>query len=69
MKINQLLREFRQQRMHIAMVINEYGSITGLVALEDVLEEIVGEITDEYEEITETIVPLEEWKLAYRCEH
>lgn len=60
MKINQLLREFRNQRMHIAMVINEYGSITGLVTLEDVLEEIVGEISDEYEEITPKVVPLED---------
>ena len=49
MKINQLLRQFRQQRMHIAVVINEYGRVTGLVSLEDVLEEIVGEISDEYE--------------------
>ena len=60
MKINQLLRKFRQQRMHIAIVINEYGSITGLVSLEDVLEEIVGEISDEYEEVTEKIIPLQE---------
>lgn len=60
MKINQLLRKFRQQRMHMAIVINEYGSTTGLVSLEDVLEEIVGEISDEYEEITEKIIPLQE---------
>lgn len=60
MKINQLLRKFRQQRMHIAVVINEYGSVTGLVSLEDVLEEIVGEISDEYEEVTEKVIPLQE---------
>lgn len=60
MKINQLLRKFRTQRMHIAMVINEYGSITGLVTLEDILEEIVGEISDEYEEVTDKIIPLKE---------
>ena len=58
MKLNQLLREFREQRMHIAMVINEYGSVTGLVTLEDVLEEIVGDISDEYEPVTSKIVPL-----------
>ena len=46
--------------MHIAMVLNEYGSITGLSNLEDVLEEIVGEISDEHEEITEKIIPLQE---------
>lgn len=63
MKINQLLREFRLNRMHIAMVINEHGSITGLVTLEDVLEEIVGEIQDEYEAVPEKITALgqEEW--------
>ena len=58
MKINQLLKEFRQKGMHIAIVLNEYGSITGLVSLEDVLEEIVGEIHDEYEAVTKKIVPL-----------
>ncbi len=59
-KINQLLRQFRVERMHMAMVINEYGSVTGLVTLEDILEEIVGEINDEYEEITQRIVELPE---------
>lgn len=60
MKINQLLREFRQKHIHIAIVINEYGSITGLVTLEDVLEEIVGEIRDEYEAVPEKITELAE---------
>ena len=60
MKINQLLREFRQKRMHIAIVINEHGIITGLVTLEDVLEEIVGEIRDEYEAAPEKIITLRE---------
>lgn len=59
-KINQLLRQFRVERMHMAMVINEYGSVTGLVTLEDILEEIVGEINDEYEEITQRVVELPE---------
>lgn len=48
-KVNQLLREFRESHQHMAIVINEYGSITGLVTLEDILEEIVGEISDEDE--------------------
>jgi CBS domain containing-hemolysin-like protein len=59
-KVNQLLRELREQHMHIAMVINEYGSITGLITLEDILEEIVGEISDEHEPATEKIVPLKQ---------
>lgn len=60
MKINQLLREFRHQQMHIAMVINEYGTVTGLVTLEDVLEEIVGDIRDEFEEVTQKVIQLEQ---------
>lgn len=57
-KVNQLLREFKEQHMHIAMVLNEYGGVIGLVTLEDVLEEIVGEIRDEYEAVTEKVIPL-----------
>jgi putative hemolysin len=57
-KVNQLLREFRQKHMHIAIVLNEHGTVTGLITLEDVLEEIVGEISDEHESITAKIVPL-----------
>lgn len=59
MKVNQLLRQFKQQRYHIAMVLNEHGSIIGLVTLEDALEEIVGDINDEHESIAEHIVTLE----------
>jgi putative hemolysin len=59
-KINQLLREFRQQHMHIAIVLNEHGSITGLITLEDILEEIVGEISDEHDPATEKIIPLKQ---------
>ncbi len=59
-KVNQLLKEFKDQHMHIAMVINEYGAIVGLVTLEDVLEEIVGEIRDEYEAVTEKVIVLKQ---------
>lgn len=58
LKVNQLLREFRQQHKHIAMVLNEHGIITGLITLEDVLEEIVGEISDEHEPTTEKVISL-----------
>ena len=59
-KVSQMLREFKNKHMHIAMVINEHGSITGLITLEDVLEEIVGELRDELEPKTEHIIPLKQ---------
>ncbi len=47
--VDVLLREMQAQRMHVAIVVDEYGGTAGLVTIEDVLEEIVGEITDEYD--------------------
>ena len=49
-KIDDLLREFKQHRLHIAIVLDEHGGTDGLVTIEDVIEEIVGEISDEYEQ-------------------
>ena len=49
-KINDLLIEFQENHIHMALVVDEYGGISGLISLEDILEEIVGDISDEYDE-------------------
>jgi gliding motility-associated protein GldE len=49
-KIDDLLKEFQNKKTHLAIVVDEYGGVSGLVTLEDVIEEIVGDITDEFDE-------------------
>jgi magnesium and cobalt transporter len=55
-RLNMLLRDFRSSRNHMAIVVDEYGGVSGLITIEDVLEEIVGEIDDEYDEQEEAFV-------------
>lgn len=58
--VSDMLKEFRQRRVHIAIVIDEYGGTSGLVTIEDLIEEIVGDIQDEYDLEEEWLIPQED---------
>ena len=62
MLIDQLLREFKREKVHIAMVVDEHGGISGLITIEDVLEEIVGDIYDETDKDEERIRIVDDYK-------
>ena len=64
-KLDDLLKEFQEERKHIAIVVDEYGGSSGIVTLEDVLEEIVGEITDEFDEHDVTFKKIDEFNYMF----
>jgi len=58
--IDDLLRELRRKKVHIAVVVDEYGGVSGIVSMEDIIEEIIGDIQDEFDHETEDVVELGE---------
>jgi magnesium and cobalt transporter len=67
-RLNVLLRDFRANRNHIAIVVDEYGGVAGLITIEDVLEQIVGDIEDEYDfdEEEDNILPVKDGEVGLR---
>ena len=66
-KIDDLLEEFRTSKIHMAIVVDEFGGTSGIVTMEDILEEIVGEISDEYDEDEKQFIRLADGSLIFEA--
>ncbi len=66
-KIDDLLEEFKTSKIHMAIVVDEYGGTSGLITMEDVLEEIVGEISDEYDEEERQYIRLDDGAIIFEA--
>jgi CBS domain containing-hemolysin-like protein len=64
--IDELLRELRRRRVHIAVVVDEYGGVSGIICMENIIEEIIGDIQDEFDNEKEDVLPLADG--AYLCD-
>lgn len=64
-KIDDLLKEFQEKKVHMAVVVDEYGGSSGLITLEDVLEEIVGDITDEFDDVEVIYTKIDEFTYLF----
>lgn len=67
-KIDDLLKEFQQRRIHLAIVVDEFGGTSGVISLEDVLEEIVGEISDEFDDDDLVYSKLDEYNYVFEAQ-
>lgn len=65
-RLDTLLREFKRRHVHIAVSVDEYGGVSGIVCLEDIIEEIVGDIQDEFDNEVEDILKIDD--LSYLCD-
>ena len=68
-KIDDLLEEFRTSKIHMAIVVDEFGGTSGIVTMEDILEEIVGEISDEYDEDEKQFIRLADGSLIFEARY